>query len=186
VINAHGVDVADNDLPDIFNTPRQQPLADEQGPFKAAPGRLSTPEAIYQFLLAGNAYFTVRSTKTGTRYTFRVNKPQPNDTDKAYYGNQSTRYFVALLTGPENTDDYTYLGMIQGNQFRLTRASKMTANSGPVLAFKWVFEHAVRHQLPPQCECWHEGRCGRCGRMLTVPESIERGIGPDCAGMMGL
>jgi hypothetical protein len=29
-------------------------------------------------------------------------------------------------------------------------------------------------------EVWHEGRCGRCGRALTVPESVERGIGPEC------
>jgi hypothetical protein len=26
-----------------------------------------------------------------------------------------------------------------------------------------------------------QGRCKRCGARLTDPESIERGIGPDCA-----
>ena len=30
-------------------------------------------------------------------------------------------------------------------------------------------------------EVWHEGRCGRCNRALTVPESIASGIGPECA-----
>lgn len=29
------------------------------------------------------------------------------------------------------------------------------------------------------------GSCGHCGRTLTNPESIERGIGPICAGKMG-
>jgi hypothetical protein len=29
-------------------------------------------------------------------------------------------------------------------------------------------------------ELWHEGRCGKCGRALTVPESIESGLGPVC------
>jgi hypothetical protein len=29
------------------------------------------------------------------------------------------------------------------------------------------------------------GRCGMCGRTLTNPESIERGIGPVCAGNSG-
>jgi hypothetical protein len=33
---------------------------------------------------------------------------------------------------------------------------------------------------------WHEGRCGRCGRKLTVPESIESGFGPECASILGL
>lgn len=32
---------------------------------------------------------------------------------------------------------------------------------------------------------YHEGRCGRCARRLTVPESIINGIGPDCAKKVG-
>jgi hypothetical protein len=28
----------------------------------------------------------------------------------------------------------------------------------------------------------HTGKCGRCGRKLTDPQSIARGIGPDCLG----
>ena len=31
---------------------------------------------------------------------------------------------------------------------------------------------------------WHEGRCGRCGRKLTVPESIEAGYGPECINLV--
>jgi hypothetical protein len=30
----------------------------------------------------------------------------------------------------------------------------------------------------------HEGKCGRCGRLLTVPSSIESGIGPECSKIM--
>jgi hypothetical protein len=29
-------------------------------------------------------------------------------------------------------------------------------------------------------EVWHEGTCGKCGRALTVPSSIENGLGPEC------
>ena len=29
-------------------------------------------------------------------------------------------------------------------------------------------------------EIWHEGKCGKCGRPLTVPSSIENGLGPSC------
>lgn len=32
---------------------------------------------------------------------------------------------------------------------------------------------------------YHEGRCGKCARVLTVPESIINGIGPICAKKMG-
>jgi hypothetical protein len=31
-----------------------------------------------------------------------------------------------------------------------------------------------------------EGTCVRCNRRLTTPESIESGIGPVCAGRVGL
>lgn len=33
---------------------------------------------------------------------------------------------------------------------------------------------------------YHEGRCGRCARRLTVPESIINGLGPECAEKQGL
>lgn len=32
---------------------------------------------------------------------------------------------------------------------------------------------------------YHEGRCGKCARTLTVPESIINGIGPVCAQKFG-
>ena len=28
-------------------------------------------------------------------------------------------------------------------------------------------------------------RCSKCGRLLTNPESIARGMGPECAGVSG-
>lgn len=33
-------------------------------------------------------------------------------------------------------------------------------------------------------EVWHEGKCCKCGRKLTVPASIASGIGPECASKM--
>lgn len=29
-------------------------------------------------------------------------------------------------------------------------------------------------------EVWHKGKCGRCNRDLTTPESIANGFGPEC------
>jgi hypothetical protein len=146
----------------------------------SVPGRITKAQDAVAFITAGNAYFTLRSTVTGVRYTYRVNPPKDQDT------RWGKKYFVALLSGPDNTADYTYLGMLQDNVFRLTRASKMTADSKPVVAFKWTWERLVMGVFPKGLEVWHEGRCGRCGRKLTVPESVEAGIGPECAGKMGM
>lgn len=144
-------------------------------------GNLASAAIALSFITAGNAYFTVRSQKSGVRYTYRVSLAKPQPGYEHWTGHS---YFVALLTGPENTADYQYLGMIRDNVFRLTRASKMNNTATPVKAFRWVWDHLIRRELPPQTELWHQGRCGRCGRTLTVPESIAAGIGPECAGKM--
>jgi hypothetical protein len=69
--------------------------------------------------------------------------------------------------------------MINGNHgFRLTVASKMKLDSQPVVAFNYVLQHIDK--LPNICEVYHSGRCGRCGRELTDPESIKCGLGPHC------
>lgn len=157
-------------------------------PFVAEPGRIKESAKALKFMLAGNATFTLRSVKTGVRYTYKVTAvPAQTPEDVRKWGK---KYFVALLTGPDNQGDFTYLGMLQGQRFRLTAKSKMRQDSAPVKAFDWtlrqlLFEGTQRpnpgYGLPPQLEFWHEGRCGVCNRPLTVPESIESGIGPVCA-----
>jgi len=140
----------------------------------------------YDYMMAGNATVTFVSSKTGQRYTFKIRKPDEKKQDPRYKNNGNT-YFVSLLSGPQNTTDFTYMGMISHNDFRLTKASKMNQESSPVKAFAWVWNHIINKQdIPEAVEIWHEGSCGRCGRKLTVPESIEAGIGPECAGKMPL
>ncbi|HVO30501.1 MAG TPA: DUF6011 domain-containing protein [bacterium] len=146
--------------------------------------------AAARFALAGDAVLTLRSLRTGTRYTYRVRLADGANPDSLFRTALSAerRWFVSLLVGPENTRDYAYLGTVSGEVpvFRLTRKSKMSFESGPARAARFFFECLARGAFPPGLEVWHEGRCGRCGRLLTVPESVEAGIGPDCAGRMGL
>jgi hypothetical protein len=146
-------------------------------------GRLNTPEDALRFILAGNAYFTVRSLKTNVRYTFRVNRADCSRCGKNdCHCWAHPQYFVALLSGPDNGADYSYMGMIRDNVLRTTRASKMREDSVPFKAFRYVLQHLITKRMPPQTEIWHDGRCGRCGRHLTVPSSVAAGLGPECAG----
>jgi hypothetical protein len=131
------------------------------------------------FVRAGNATITISSRKTGARYTYRVRAPSDVEPEA------NSRRFVALLTGPQNESDYTYLGMLRDDKFALTRASKLTADSVPVKAFDFFARHVLHGIMPADLEIRHEGRCGRCGRKLTVPESIDRGIGPECIKHVG-
>ena len=131
--------------------------------------KINNAEKALGFILAGNATFTLRSLKTGSRYTYKVRQAD----DKPLW-------FVNLLTGPDNNSDYTYLGLVSDNTFRLTKKSQMTDDSVPVVAFRWFLGKLVQQTIPEQVELWHAGRCGRCGRTLTVPESVESGFGPEC------
>lgn len=134
--------------------------------------RIVDAKDAIEFMLAGNAYMTLRSARTGTRYTFRISQKKG-----------ARVWFVSTLYGSDNTGDYSYVGMIDDNRhFRVTRKSRFTDESPQVKAFEWALRHLVeKGEVPDQLEVWHEGRCGKCGRLLTVPESIANGIGPECA-----
>ena len=125
---------------------------------------------LEKFLLAGNATLTVRSVKTGTRFTFRVRKPD-----------DSKPHFVSVLNGPNNETDYCYLGTIfSGITYVHGKKSRVTPEAPSAVAFNWLW--AQRNaDLTGKVELFHENRCCRCGRKLTTPESVEAGIGPECA-----
>ena len=155
-------------------------------------GRFTSAESAKNFMLAGKAILTLRSVKTGTRYTYKITKAKgPNEDQTSFpFGNKKEkpgplRYFVSLLSGPDNTSDYVYIGVVENGIFRLTKKSKMTSDSAPVKAFSWSIGRIMNGALPDVLEVWHEDRCGRCGRLLTVPESVSTGFGPECAGKIG-
>jgi hypothetical protein len=50
-----------------------------------------------------------------------------------------------------------------------------------VRVFDFVFSKLNSGTLSPLIEIWHQGRCGKCGKVLTVPKSIESGFGPECS-----
>jgi hypothetical protein len=166
-------------------------IAEENSVPSLGPGRLGTPEAVRTFIFAGNAYLTVRSTRTGTRFTFRVSAAKPKPGRERWTGNT---FFVSVLNGPENTKDYLYVGMIRDLKFQLTKASRVREEAASFKAFRWVYQHISQNVMPKDTEIWHEGRCGRCGRKLTVPEyrvngvvvaGVAIGLGPECAGLGG-
>lgn len=131
--------------------------------------KFQTAAVALQFLLAGRARFTFVSEKTGTRFTFRVTQRDAQ-----------SPHFVSVLTGSDNESAYTYLGTIfEGKVFRATQKSTLR-NAPSFKAFEWAWGYLARGEMPPSMELWHEGRCGKCGRALTVPESIESGLGPVC------
>lgn len=129
---------------------------------------------IKSFILGGNSTFTIQSKKTNTRFTFKVSQPD-----------KTSPHFVSVLTGSDNNSDYSYLGTIFDKQnFVKTRKSRFSNGAPCYLAFSWLWNELNKgNEKLEQIDFWHEGKCCRCGRKLTTPESIEAGIGPICAGL---
>lgn len=136
-------------------------------------------ENTLTFITGGNATFTIRSLKTGTRFTYKVTAPADKDKDA------STIYFVSTMTGSDNESNFSYIGFIkqQGGVWRFFYGNKarLSNTATCVVAFEWAFNRIISPGVSTdKIEVWHEGCCCRCGRKLTVPESIETGIGPEC------
>lgn len=137
------------------------------------------------FVLAGNATFTVENPK-GEHYTYRVRAKEFSGNAVENTAEPATLFFASLLTGPDNESDYTYIGRVVPVPFnapvvKLTAKSRLTIESKPVAVLNWALQVlAGKRGLPAGYRIRHEGRCGRCGRTLTVPESLDHGIGPEC------
>jgi hypothetical protein len=132
---------------------------------------IKSPETIAKFVFGGNAVFTLKSNTTGRHFTFKTKVSKDGNV-----------HFVSVLTGPDNTSDFEYLGFFVGPDFRhggqKTRISK---DAPSAKAFDWFNRHILRAgQADPRLSVYHEDKCGRCNRPLTDPESIEAGIGPEC------
>lgn len=135
-------------------------------------GHLLDLEKSKNFILAGNSTFTVVSKSTYSRYTYRI---KSND--------EGSVFFISYLNG---SDRYKYLGTIFRDNpspykyfpSRTKTDPKSTVNQ----TFEWVYKTIQsQNQINfDKIEFWHEGKCGRCGRKLTVPSSIESGLGPFC------
>lgn len=124
------------------------------------------------FIFAGNSLFTVLNTQTGNRFTFKVKSAKKTE------GEEQNVHFVRILTNPEV---FEFIGTTFDGKYHHSKKTRISEDAQSVRVFKWLINQLVLGTLPETVEIWHEGRCGKCGRVLTVPNSIEFGIGPECA-----
>jgi len=146
-------------------------------------GQLKSVEDVDRYVRAGRATITLVSRRTKTRFTYKVSKPEKDD--------GPVKFFVGLMNGPDNQNNYVYMGCIKqtynGEYFTGTKASKVSRDAPSYKAFEWFWQKIITNKRSPDewgVDVWHEGSCCRCGRKLTVPESVEDGIGPECRKRM--
>ena len=99
----------------------------------------------------------------GDHRTFRIVK-QAED-DKFLPG----QYILQVLNGPDNTSDYKGVGNFKANAFKPWAKD----SQGSWVPFARILLADPESVLKAQ-NCW------RCNRVLSTPESVIRGIGPEC------
>jgi len=131
-------------------------------------------DTILDFIFAGKATFTVKSNATGKHFTYKLSAPKEKDVKKQIH-------FVSLLTGANNETDYRFFGTIFDKAvYKHDRKNRISTDAPGVVAFTWLLRNLQKGTVNGQVEIYHEGKCCRCGRKLTHPESIETGLGPEC------
>lgn len=61
--------------------------------------------------------------------------------------------------------------------------SEITTDAVSVKAINAIVKLFDRNKIYDCLRFWHQGYCGRCGKVLTVPKSIEQGFGPVCVDL---
>jgi len=94
---------------------------------------------------------------------------------------------VEYLRGPDNESDFTAFGFAipspgNGHEVRIWRKFNTTGMKDVI----WSAQYLARLDRERLLDAGYQyalrsGRCSRCGRTLTVPASINRGLGPECA-----
>ena len=88
---------------------------------------------------------------------------------------------VQFLSGSDNETAYTGFAFQNGNHLLVW---KKFANGAERLKEAW----AIISRDPAEAGAgyaMHSGNCFRCGRTLTVPLSLHRGLGPECFSKWG-
>ena len=130
--------------------------------------KIETPADSLPFLLGGKATFTLRSVATHRRFTYKIEGKAKGD----------KFYRVIVLTGIR----YLYLGCIVGERYVPDQDYNICRGALSRKAFEWFYGRALKKMDLTKLELWHEGKCSKCGRGLTDPDSIKTGLGPVCRG----
>ncbi len=126
-----------------------------------------------------NGTYTMTSPKGGHR-TFSI-KTQPTDSKF-----QPGARILALLTGPDNHDDYTGFAFVNDEGIRVWQSKRGQGDERSaydwyaIMLWSLATRGAESRWNKKGYELLVEGRCLICNRKLTEPESIRTGIGPTC------
>ena len=147
-----------------------------------------TPSEILSYVFSGRSIFTVKSLKTNKYVTFKFQqkvdkKKGTRKVLKRYdFFYVSVREGNSIYTGSfgDSRHNFKYVGCCteKDKNVFITKNSLFNRDDPVFSIINFVLNTPTNKYL----RVYHNSSCGRCGLMLTVPESVKTGIGPVCAG----
>lgn len=143
----------------VLNVLRAEALREEADAEQGEVARV-VPNGIYTAVFADQTYRTVRVKAHW-------------DKAEGAKGTQVLQY----LNGPDNRRDYVSAGFVRGADLQVWR--KIGDATAEALQQAWA---AIIGDVRTAGEAYAlaSGNCFRCNRLLTVPASLHRGLGPEC------
>ena len=137
-----------------------------------------SPAQFRNFIFAGRSVFTLENSSTGNYITFRIKsikkqgKVVPNE------------YGVEAKVLGDSSSGYTFMGFLNLNRGTFQEWGSTQRGSISYVTFYWLMRNIGKLEDFNTLSIYHEGSCCKCGMPLTVPESIDSGIGPECKKKM--
>ena len=131
------------------------------------------PNIVLRNILINNAIFTLKSLKLNQYYTYKIEQDPKN----------KNRFLAKVLYGQDNKSDYRYIGLFYRDTLSLrTCTVAHLPHTAPQFIMLQYFLRILALQVPwpNTCVYYPARKCRKCGKLLTVPESIKLGIGPEC------
>lgn len=139
-----------------------------------------------RMLAAGNVVVTVKSLKTGEHITVKLASRLKNDSGRGKKWqpagpDEATHIFASVRSADRaGWDDKIGTYYPRNGRFYEDNNADPARVWAAAAVFQWLNGDAEEKNATYQ----ESNECGRCGRQLTDPVSIDRGIGPDCYGQM--
>lgn len=150
-------------------------------------GLINQKDAL-NFLLAGKSEFVLHSTKTNEDFKFTLTKKESFAKKESFTNKEEYIYFVNIIIEREKIyaghikfDDKTELFI-----YTQGKRGQLAAEDRNIRSLMFVINKLFRCEIVGNLEIYHVGRCGRCGKKLTTPESILTGLGPTCSKNLGI
>lgn len=135
-------------------------------------------ESALQFILAGDAYFTVKNSNTGNFMAFHFIKGKNPRYPKWYI--EVKKGAVVETSGDDKDGNWVYLGAFENGIVKLTPKSRVERGSTELLAIDYIMRMLLANTVPSHVTFFRHSWCGCCGLALNDELSVVTGYGDTC------